>query len=154
MANIASIRPFETAVKLDGDARKNEIVARLNDYLDDDLLSICREAFSWDGSFEELYAFDAEDIENHVDPREIYRLMCQIVYGNVQTVNELLRFDAYGNLESISEFDLGIEARDRIDDIAEWLLDNWHHCDNLYEDDYNLFSAWDEVDQGIFEAQA
>jgi hypothetical protein len=141
------IHDFDNAIKLKGDERKAEIVERLNDYNDADLLSICREACSWDGSFEDLYAFDAEDIGDYVDTSDAYSFMCRIVFGNVENVNDMLRFDAYGHLESVCEWDLEKEARDQIDEIADWLMDNWNEAYSLYEDDKELFDAWDNIDR-------
>lgn len=142
------IKNFEDAIKLKGDERKAEIAERLNDYNDADLLSICREACSWDGSFEDLYAFDAEDVGVYVDTSDAYGFMCRIVFGNVENVNDMLRFDAYGNLESVCEWDLEKEARDQIDEIADWLMDNWHEAYSLYSDDEELFNAWEDIDAG------
>lgn len=141
------IHDFDNAIKLKGDERKAEIVERLNDYNDADLLFICREANSYDGSFDDLWAFDAEDVGVYVNTDDAYGFMCRIVFGNVENVNDMLRFNAYGNLESVNEWDLEDEARDQIDEIADWLMDNWNEAYSLYDDDKELFDAWDNIDR-------
>ena len=59
----------------------------------------------------------------------------------------MFRFNAYGNLESVCEWDLEQEARDQIDEIADWLMDNWNEAYSLYDDDKELFDAWDNIDR-------
>lgn len=145
------IHDFDNAIKLTGDERKKEIIERLNDYEDKDLLSICREANSYDGSFDDLWAFDAEYVGDYVDTSDAYSFMCCIVFGNVENVNDMLRFDAYGNLESVCEWDLEKEARDQINDIADWLMNYWDEAYSLYEDDKELFDAWDDIDHGRYD---
>ena len=141
------IRNFEDAIKLTGDERKNEIIDRLKDYESKDLLSICRDASCWDGSFEDLYAFDASEVGEYVDTSDAYSFMCRIVFGNVENVNDMLRFNAYGNFESVSEWDLEQEACDQIEDIADWLMDNYNQTYSLYSDDADLFEAWENIDR-------
>lgn len=138
---------FDKAIKLKDEEREKEILARLNDYDDKDLLFICREACSYDGSFDFVDAFDMEDVGDYIDTSDAYGFMCRIVYGNVNMADGMLRHDAYGNLESVNEWDLEEEARDNINDIAYWLMDNWHNVDCLYSDDEELFDAWDNIDR-------
>ena len=142
------IRNFEDAIKLTGDERKAEVVNRLNDYLDSDLLNICREANSYDGSFDFADAYDLEDICSCVDAYEVAR---SIIYGNVESVNDMVRYNAYGNLESVCEWDLEKEARDQIDEIADWLMDDWSEAYSLYDDDKELFDAWWDIDHDQYD---
>lgn len=134
---------FDKAIKLKDEEREKEILARLNDYNDADLLSICREARSWDGSFDFVDAFDIEDLCEMLPAYDVAR---SIIYGDVTNVNDMVRFNAYGNLESVCEWDLEREARDSIDEIADWLMDNWQKADSLYSDDEELFEAWENID--------
>lgn len=138
---------FDKAIKLKDEERKAEIIDRLKEYEGKDLLSICRDASCWDGSFEDLDAFDAEDVGEYVNTDDAYGFMCSIVFGNVENVNAMLRFNAYGNLESVSEWDLEQEAISQIDDIADWLMDNYDQTYSLYGEDEELFDAWDNIDR-------
>lgn len=139
------------AIKLTGDARKKEIIDRLNDYEEKDLLNICRDANSWDGSFDNLWAFDAEDIDEYLCDIKPYDIMCRIVFGNVDNVNHMLRFDAYGNLESVHEWELEDECKHYIHEIADWLMDDYDHTDSLYSDDEELFETWWEIDHNQYD---
>ena len=138
------IRNFEDAIKLKGDERKKEIIERLNDYTHKDLLSICREANSYDGSFDFADAFDLEDLCAMMSAYDVAR---SIIFGDVTNVDDMVRFDAYGNLESVSEWDLKHEAYDQTDEIADWLMDYWNEAYSLYEDDKELFDAWENIDR-------
>ena len=138
------IRSFEDAIKLKDDERKSEIIERLKDYNGKDLLSICREACSWDGSFDFADAYDIEDLCSMMSAYDVAR---SIIYGDVTNVNDMVRFNAYGNLENVSEWDLEEEARDNIDEIADWLMDNYNKTYSLYSDDEELFEAWENIDR-------
>jgi len=140
---------FNEAIKLAGDAREKEIESRLNDYLDGDLLNLFREANSYDGYFDFVDAFDIEDLCSMVDDK--YELVRSVIYGDVTNVDDMVRYDAYGNLESVSEWDLIEECRDSICDMASWLMDNYYHVDGLYEEDEELFNAWDDIDNDRYD---
>ena len=137
------------AIKLTGDARKAEIESRLMDYLNDDLLRLFRDANSWDGYFDFADAFDIEDLCSMVDDK--YELVRSVIYGDVTNVNDMVRYNAYGNLESVSEWDLKKECQDSICDMAGWLMDNYYHVDSLYEEDKELFEAWDDIDHDRYD---
>lgn len=141
----------QDAIKLTGNARKNEIVERLNDYEGKDLLNICRDANSWDGSFDFCDAFEADYIDDYLCDMKPYDIMCRVVFGNVENVNNMLRFDAYGNLESVHEWDLEKECEENIDEIADWLMDNYSNTDSLYSDDEELFETWWEIDHDQYD---
>lgn len=147
-----TVHAFEEAVKFTEEDRKNELLARLADYLDEDLRNICCDAYSWDGSFEHIGdAFLAEDIADYVSCEDPYWFMCRVVFGKVDRVDSMLRFNAYGNLESIDEWELNSEARMCIGEIADWLMDNWDKCGSLYEEDVELLNAWEAMDAGTYE---
>lgn len=137
---------FEKAAKLeDYNERKAEIISRLNDYMDDDLHRLFCEAHSWDSSFDFVDCFEAEEIEHYIDTSDAYSFMCRIVFGNITSLGryDMLRVNAYGNLESVTEYEIYHECKDNISDLADWLMDNWHRADGLYEEDEELFNAWE-----------
>lgn len=140
--------PFEEAIRLtNNNDRKAEIKNRLDDYYDEDLLSICQQANSYDGSFDWCSAFDAEDIGIFADGLDTYELLCSIVSGNVNNVNDMLRFNAYGNLENVSQRELEEEAANSTSEITSWLIDNWHQIDvGLYDEEFELLGAWEDLD--------
>lgn len=143
----------EKAIKLTGNDRTKEIESRLADYLDSDLLNLFREANSWDGSFDFVDAFDADYIDDFLCDMKPYDIMCRVVFGNVDTVNAMLRFDAYGNLESVHEFELEEECKSCIYDMARWLIDDWSNVDGLYEEDKELFETWYNIDHDQYDCE-
>lgn len=141
------------AIKLTGDARKAEIISRLKDYEGKDLLNICRDAMCWDGSFDFVDCFEAEEVENYIDTSDAYSFMCRIVFGNIESLGryDMLRVNAYGNLESVQEWQLEKECRENINEIADWLMDDWQNTDSLYEEDEELFNTWWDIDHDQYD---
>lgn len=138
---------FEKAVKLEErEERKAEIKSRLADYEDKDLLSFYRQANAYDGSFDFVDVFDPEDIDDYMGDSQdgYYRLLCAVVFGNVDNVNDYLRFNAYGNLESVSEYELQDDCKNYLDDLADWIIDYWWQIDySICEEDKELLQAWE-----------
>lgn len=97
------------------------IEAWLKDNMDGgELLELMTNADSWDSSFDFVNVYDFEDLAKEMDAYEFGRA---IVYGNVTNVTEPVRFNAYANLENVSEYTLEREARERVCDLARWLAD-------------------------------
>lgn len=95
------------------------IEAWLRDNMDGgELLELLSSANGWDSCFEDFSVYDFDELAKMMDSYEFGRA---IVYGNVTNVMELVRFDAYGNLENVSEYALEREAKENIHDLAEWL---------------------------------
>lgn len=138
------------AIKItDYDERKSEIIKRLSDYKDKDLLNIYRYAMSYYGIFDFCDVFDLEDLCSIVNDK--YELARSIIYGNVESVYDLVRYDDYGNLESVTEHDLYGKCEDYIDELAEWLMDNYNNVDGLYSEDEELFNTWWEIDHDQYD---
>ena len=137
------MKDFEEAVKIeDYELRLAELQARLHDYEMADLRSIYREANCWDGSFDFIDVFDMESVGDYIDTSDAYGFMCRIVHGKVNTMDDWLRVNAYGNLESVSNYDIDFDCRYNIDCLADWLIDYYEHIDCLYEEDKELLDAW------------
>lgn len=138
------------AIRLESyEERKAEIIIRLNGYLNEDLLNIYREAMSYDGSFDFCQVIDLEELISETDNK--YELIRSIIYGDVKSIDGMVRYNAYGNLESVTEYDLQWECEDYIGDLAEWLMDNYDNTDSLYEDDKELFEAWWDIDHDQYD---
>ena len=136
---------------------RNKLVTQLDELSDDDLLCIYTSAMQWDGSFDFV---DTMDIYEAVECMKRDDIVNTIVYGNVTNVMDPVRFDGYGNLESVSEYDLMKECRDELDELAEWLLDNHNHADlDFYDGDaiQHTILVWDrtyEPEEDVCEAIA
>lgn len=141
-----AIMENKKAVNLTGNERINEIVNRLNDYEKSDLLCIYREATCYDASFEFANTFDIDELTYIFGNTS--NLVHAIIYGNVTNVVDEVRFDEWGNLESVTEQELYDECKDYVEELAEWLMDNHSNVDGLYTEDEELFNMWCEIDNG------
>ena len=89
----------------------------------DIVADIVREVNSYSGSLEFLEVHDMEEfdwIAEGYSPSEIANM---IHYGNFSPVDPVFRFDGYGNLESLSSWEVEDEYRTYIDEIIDALLD-------------------------------
>lgn len=139
-----AIMENEKAIWLTGDGRVNEVVDRLRDYRDSDLLYLYREANSYDGSFEFAYTFDVSDLTCIFDNTN--DLVHAIIHGNVTNITDEVRFDGNGDLESVTEEALYADCEAFIEELAEWLMNNHSQVDGLYTEDEELFNKWQEID--------
>ena len=107
---------------------KKRICEQLDELSDDNLLGIYRTAMQWDGSFDFV---DIADIYDAVEGMKTEDIVNVIVYGDVKNVFDPVRFDGYGNLETVSKWDVIDECRDKsqLSELADWLLDNHIHAD-------------------------
>jgi hypothetical protein len=139
-----AIMENEKAIWLTGDGRVNEIIDRLRDYRDSDLLYLYREANGYSGGFEFADTFDVSDLTCIFDNTN--DLVHAIINGNVSNIVDEVRFDRFGNLESVTEETLYKDCEDYVEELAEWLMDNYCHVDGLYTEDEELFNKWQEID--------
>lgn len=97
-------------------------------YSMEELKSAVRELNSWDGSFDNLAVY--ENDEDFFDtffegrPAEAVRAAH---YGDYHYNQDYVRFDGYGNLESLTEYQLERELKDEIDEIVEAIIEKQHH---------------------------
>lgn len=107
----------------------------------DELIEMVRECISYDGSFEDLDYFENDEyffndfFQGKVD--EAVRAVC---YGDYNYMDDYVKFNAYGNLDSCNEY----EYRDEVEDSKEEIIE---HYLELYSDD-NVYPS-DELKQKI-----
>jgi len=92
----------------------------------EELESTVRALNSYDGCLEhlEIYENDDEFFEMFFDtPLELARAVC---YGNYQYLDNYVRFDGYGNLETLDEWKYQNELKSRIDEIVNELIEKWY----------------------------
>lgn len=108
--------------------------ARVQEILDgmsgNELLEIIRQIPGIDGSFDNFDTFDFEDVANMLDSYEFGRA---IVYGDVRNVTDPVRFNAYGNLVTVTEWELEKDAEDTTPELAWWLVNSGY-----WQDIYDL----------------
>ena len=117
-----------------------DIKSVLEEMSDNELLDVFREAHLWDGSFDFVDVFDFEELAGMTN--DTYEFGRSIVYGNVTNIIDPVRYNAYGNLESVSENELELDARDNVDDLADWLEDNY-----MYIDGYDFSECFEDEEE-------
>ena len=96
------------------------------------LLAAAREANMWDGSFD--WADATEDIESLTGvygsgEHDAQWLVDRTFYGDYTPGHELIRFNGYGNFESLDELDLQQEAWDYREEILDQVKAEREHLD-------------------------
>lgn len=104
------------------DLKMDELKERLlNDI--EETKNLIREVNSWNMRLEYLDYWDNSDWffeECFSTKNEVARAIC---YGNYNYMDELVRFNAYGNLESCSEYEYEEEIKDYIGEIAQVIIE-------------------------------
>lgn len=92
------------------------------------LKDVVRDLNSWDGSLEHLDVHENDEEFFNLffegNPAEAVRAS---YYGDYEYMNDYVRFNGYGNLESLSAYDYETELKDEIDDIVALLIENQSH---------------------------
>lgn len=108
----------------------------------DELKDVVREINAWDGSLEYLEAFENdEEFFNtffHHNPMEAVRAAH---YGDYNYMDQYVKFNGYGNLESLNEEEYIEELKYNIDEILDELERNYKHL-NLSEQLKKLLSYY------------
>ena len=97
-----------------------------------DLMSLVSEMNSWNGALEDLVYMENDneffDLYFNGNGLELARA---ITYGDYHYMDDYVKFNAYGNLVSNSEYGVQQELEESIDEIIEELFNNWY---NLFLD--------------------
>ena len=105
----------------------NEIKGLLLNDLDT-LKDVVRELNSWNACLEylEVYENDEEFFNTFFEnnPMEVARA---VYYGNFNYNDGYIKFNAYGNLETLSEYDYEELLKDNIEEVIDCLIDNVGH---------------------------
>ena len=112
------------------------------------LMTVVEELNSWNSSLDYLrvYENDEEFFEmffKGINPMEVARAT---YYGNYKYMDEYVRFNGYGNLESLSDYQYEQELKDNINEIIDELMENYN---NIYlpaelEEIFNNFEEEEE----------
>lgn len=111
-------------------------------------LNICRRINSYDGSMDFC---DSQDLEDIASWMSAYDLARAIIYGNVTNIEDEVRFNGYGNLESVDSYDLEKESENYISEIIDFIESNGFsdlYCDEL-EEIYNENEEEEQEDEEI-----
>ena len=94
------------------------------------LMVIVQELNNWNGNLDYLRVYENDEeffgmfFSNN--PMELARA---IYYGDYKYNDEYVRFDVYGNLESLDDFEYEEELKDNIEEILDELMENYN---NIY----------------------
>lgn len=89
------------------------------------LMQAVQDLNSWDGSFEDLQFYENnEEFFNMFFQENPIEAVRASYYGEYKYSDEYVRFNVYGNLESMDEYKVIEEMRDQVEEIAEACIDN------------------------------
>lgn len=121
---------------------------KIKNYLlenDETLKDVVQEINSWDGSLDYLdYWENDEDFFNTYFEDKPMDAVRAVYYGDYNYGDELVHFNAYGNLESTSEYQYYEELKTYIDEIVDRLIEE---KDNVYIYDEELKKILNEEDE-------
>ena len=109
---------------------------KVKEYLlthDDELIEVIEAINSYNGSLPWAEYFDNDEFtinELFSSPAEALR---SAYFGDYDFNKPYFKFNGYGNIESLDEYDLRNQARNCIDDIVNELLDCWPMLPDLSE---------------------
>ena len=101
------------------------------------LSSVVSELNCWNGCLDHLEVFtnDEEFFELFFNGNG-YELARAIHFGDYNFNDDYVKFNGYGNLESLSEYDYIELLEENVDDIIELLIENYCHI-NIYDSELN-----------------
>ena len=121
----------------------NKQIDAIKEWLSDNdeaRVAICRDINNYDGSMDEFDTWDIEEL--CTESSNTYDIVRAVIYGSVNNIVENVRFDAYGDLETVYQSDLENESESYIDDIVEFIKDNG--CNYLSYTLYDMLVDYDE----------
>ena len=92
-------------------------------------LELCKQINCFNNSMD--FA-DTTTIQELAETMDTYELARAIIYGEVNSIEDDVRFNAYANLESVTTYDLEGESEDYIGKIIEHIDDyGFQHLNNI-----------------------
>ena len=93
-------------------------------YTVEQLELMVREMNAWDGSFDNLEVYENDDEFFQIFfESKVMEAVRAVSYGDYNYMEEYVRFNGYGNIESLSEREWHQELEDEADDIVEQYLE-------------------------------
>lgn len=88
----------------------------------EELKDVVREVNSWNSGLDHLdYQYNDEEFFNAYFEGKPMEAVGAAVYGDYVYTDDYVKFDGYGNLVSVSEYDMEEELKDNIDEIMDVL---------------------------------
>lgn len=126
----------------------------------DDLMQMFRDQNSWDGSFDFC---DGWDIDEFLSVMVEGKRGSELIDFIVDVANAINDYDGHDyknaqwgyfngfDLEIKDDYDIFMEARDYLYDLAMMLVDGTYHIDDIPSEVEDALSLWDMEDNGDFE---
>lgn len=95
------------------------------------LKDLAREVNSWDGSLDylDVQEFDDDFFNTYFDGNVMEAVRAWHFGGENNWNDEYIRFNGYGNLETLSDYRYDEEVKDSANEIIEYALDNIDNID-------------------------
>lgn len=104
----------------------------------DELKGVVGEINAYNGSLDYLEVYDNNEYTiNELFYNNPYEALERCWYGSYNINHSLIKFNGYGNIETLSDDEYEIELKDNIDDILQELLKVFNKID-VSEQIYNL----------------
>ena len=92
----------------------------------EELQNVVREVNGWDSSLEHLaYEYNDEEFFNVFFEGKPMEAVRAAIYGDYRYTYDYVKFDGYGNLVSVSEYDMEEELKENIEEIMDALESNF-----------------------------
>ena len=93
-------------------------------YTVEQLELMVREMNAWDGTFENLAVYENDDefFQIYFESK-VMEAVRAVSFGDYNYLDDYVRFNGYGNIESLSEYEWHQELEDEADDIVEQYLE-------------------------------
>lgn len=88
-------------------------------YTAETLQYMTSEVNGWDGSLENLEYYEMDQFNEFMNGHDPKFIACRIHFGKFNPMDDYFRFDGYGNIETISHWELERIMEDWADDIVE-----------------------------------
>ena len=93
-------------------------------YTVEQLELMVREMNAWDGSFDNLAVYENDDEFFQIFfESKVMEAVRAVSYGDYNYMEEYVRFNGYGNIESLTEYEWHQELKDEAEDIVEQYLE-------------------------------
>lgn len=135
--------------------RKQAITTYVENLSKGELAELLQHMNSYDGCFADCVYYDMDEFDEFLSNHTPMEIAQMIFFGDFNPNDEYFRFNAYGNLESMTWHDVEVEAEDLKYDIIGHLVNYysgdtpWPDLDDLvYADDDTVFNEdYEEVEE-------
>lgn len=101
----------------------------------EEIKNVIAEVYNWNGSLVGFEVFDNDEyFFNDIFYGSKYELVEKIANGSYRIEDDLVRFDCYGDIESLNRREYEEELKENIDEIIEELMNCYDDLINYYEE--------------------